>query len=33
MYQMYDIAPNVDVSIHWHKKTVQLLRVCFLMAR
>ena len=21
MYQMYDIAPNVDVSLHWHKNS------------
>lgn len=27
MYQMYDIAPNVDVSLHWHKNSTVTARL------
>ena len=27
MYQMYDIAPNVGVSLHWHKNSTVTARL------
>lgn len=27
MYQMFDIAPNVDVSLHWHKNSTVTARL------